>query len=104
MNFDIQAPGLDFLVIVPALIVVVAGLLLPGRLNRWARAAIAALLPGILLLVATLIDEGRFDFQVLPRVPVGWAIWTMLTLPGVLLGLVLLFGLRAVRSRWRPRG
>ena len=99
MNFDIQSPGIDFLVVVPALIVVLAGLLLRGRVNRWAVWAIAALLPGIVLLLLTLIDEGRYDAEVLVRAPVGWMIWTMLSLPGTLLGLVLLFGLSLFRRR-----
>ena len=103
MNFDIQAPGIDFMVIVPALIVVVVGLLLPMRLNEVAAGAIAGLLPGIVLVVLTLADEGHLDGEGLAYAPFGWFVWTVLSLPGVLLGLVLLFALRKLRAP-RPTG
>lgn len=103
MNFDIQSPGFDFLVLVPAMIVVLAGLALHRRLGRWAAAIIAAFLPGIVLLSLTILDEGVAEPGDLLRAPAGWAIWTMLSLPGTLLGLGVLLGLRWLRRR-RLRG
>jgi hypothetical protein len=99
MSFDIQAPGVEFLIIVPALIVVAAGLLLRRVLNGWLAGAIAALLPGIVLVVLTLIDERRFDMEGLTRLPFGWSVWTALSAPGTLLGLLILLLLGVARRR-----
>ncbi len=103
MNFDIQAPGVDFLLIVPAVIVVAAGLALHRPLGRWPAAAIAAILPGIVLLLLTIADEGIAEPQDLLWAPAGWMIWTLLSLPGTLLGLAVLLALRCLRGRRRPR-
>ena len=99
MNFDIQAPGVDFLVIVPAIIVVAAGLLLRRVLSGWLAGMIAALLPGIILVLLTLIDERRFDMEGLTHLPFGWFVWTSLSAPGTLLGLLILLLLGVARRR-----
>jgi hypothetical protein len=104
MNFDIQAPGFDFLVLVPAIIVVAAGLALRRPLGRWPAAFVAALLPGIVLLLLTIADEGIAEPGDLAHAPVGWGIWMMLSLPGTLLGLGILLALRWLRRRRRQRG
>ena len=99
MNFDIQSPGFDFLVLVPALITVAAGLALHRRIGRWPAAIVAALLPGIVLVLLTIADEGIADAADLAHAPIGWGIWTILSLPGTLLGLTILFTLHRLRRR-----
>jgi len=104
MTFDVQAPGYIELLVFPAVVVVLAGLLLRRRMKPVWAILIASFLPGIVLLVLTSIDEGA-GFDSLPETPTAWIIWTLLSLPGTLIGIVLLVGIWTVRAiRRRRRG
>ena len=102
MTFDIQAPGLLDLLVFPAAIVVVAGLLLRRRFKPWLAALLAILVPGVVCVVVTGIDEGAWDR--LAWAPIGWMIWTFLTLPGALVGLIILLAIWKLRALRRSKG
>lgn len=89
--FDMQQPGLVELILFPAVVACLVGLLLYRRLSLAVAGPVAALVPGGLLFVLTLIEE-RASVASAPAdllwLPVGWMIWTMLSLPGVLIGVL----------------
>jgi hypothetical protein len=102
MTFDIQAPGLIDLLVFPAILVVLSGLLLRRRFKAWLAVTLSVFVPGVVALLLTMIDEQAWDR--LAWAPVGWGIWTMLTLPGAIVGVVLLIIIWQVQAFRRARG
>ena len=102
MTFDIQAPNIADLLVFPAVLVVIAGLLLRRRLKTGLSLLIAGSMPGMAAVLLATIDEGAWDR--LAELPAAWLIWTLLTLPGTLAGAAALVIVLKVRARRRLGG